>query len=249
MMTITAKYRGRCYKCGGEVEVGAKIEWAQGKGACHVECAAKPDPVLNRPPPVDSAGNVDPAEQAAQYGRTAVAGATVVSFSRPVVGGGGCIPNGTVKLFRGRRYVAIAHAPPRCFSSDDLEDFAMLNRRPGLWYDWQGVEVEPSAEERAADEAKAAAKAEEERRAKRRREIVGLVRRPENRTDHSLPEGLIDCWGHRVMAGHDVLLSDGVQWVAQSQSSYGDDWYTWAMEDPALAAEAMALKMMSIGTP
>ena len=37
-MTITAKYPGRCKKCGGQINVGDKIEWEHGQGASHVHC-------------------------------------------------------------------------------------------------------------------------------------------------------------------------------------------------------------------
>jgi len=46
-MTITAKYPGRCKKCGGQINVGDKIEWERGKGAEHVECPAHADSAEN----------------------------------------------------------------------------------------------------------------------------------------------------------------------------------------------------------
>mgnify|MGYP000874517037 CR=1 FL=1 len=44
-MTITAKYQGRCTKCGGRINIGDKIEWERGKGSHHVECPDNPEPV------------------------------------------------------------------------------------------------------------------------------------------------------------------------------------------------------------
>lgn len=41
-MTITAKYPGKCTKCGGSIKPGEKIEWEKGKGAYHVKCEAEP---------------------------------------------------------------------------------------------------------------------------------------------------------------------------------------------------------------
>jgi len=37
-MTITAKYPGRCTKCGGHIAAGEQIEWEKGAGASHVKC-------------------------------------------------------------------------------------------------------------------------------------------------------------------------------------------------------------------
>jgi hypothetical protein len=46
-MTITARYPGKCRKCGGSISVGEQIEWEKGNGASHVKCpekhAQKPD--------------------------------------------------------------------------------------------------------------------------------------------------------------------------------------------------------------
>jgi hypothetical protein len=48
-MTITAKYPGKCKKCGGRINVGDKIEWTKGEGAAHVECPANPEPYRPEP--------------------------------------------------------------------------------------------------------------------------------------------------------------------------------------------------------
>lgn len=37
-MVITAKFPGKCMKCGRQISVGSKIEWSKGSGASHVEC-------------------------------------------------------------------------------------------------------------------------------------------------------------------------------------------------------------------
>jgi hypothetical protein len=42
-MVITAKFPGRCSKCGGKIEIGSAIDWERGQGASHVKCpTAKP---------------------------------------------------------------------------------------------------------------------------------------------------------------------------------------------------------------
>jgi hypothetical protein len=37
-MTITARYSGKCSKCGGRINAGETIEWEKGSGASHVTC-------------------------------------------------------------------------------------------------------------------------------------------------------------------------------------------------------------------
>lgn len=40
-MTITAKFPGRCKRCGGWIEAGETVEWVKGAGIRHIECPAK----------------------------------------------------------------------------------------------------------------------------------------------------------------------------------------------------------------
>jgi len=44
-MTITAKYPGKCSKCGQAIQVGSQIEWEKGKGARHSHCPTVQAPV------------------------------------------------------------------------------------------------------------------------------------------------------------------------------------------------------------
>ena len=37
-MTITAKYNGKCVKCGGTINAGETVEWEKGRGVFHVTC-------------------------------------------------------------------------------------------------------------------------------------------------------------------------------------------------------------------
>lgn len=48
-MVITAKYSGRCTKCGGRINPGDKIEWVRGEGSYHIACPDKPEPVKSEP--------------------------------------------------------------------------------------------------------------------------------------------------------------------------------------------------------
>lgn len=43
-MVITAKYAGKCHKCGGAIDPGEQINWQRGQGAEHVECPQDPKP-------------------------------------------------------------------------------------------------------------------------------------------------------------------------------------------------------------
>lgn len=48
-MVITAKYNGKCRKCGGKIKAGEKIEWERERGASHVSCPAVPEPAVIKP--------------------------------------------------------------------------------------------------------------------------------------------------------------------------------------------------------
>ena len=157
-----AKYQGRCKKCGGGIAVGNEILWEAGRGASHVQCATKPDPIYNSPPPTDIVGNVDPAVEATRYGRTAVAGATPKSFDSQVSRGEHCRASGTVVRVKGHRYVVLGHTRPQYLSREWLEDMDEFEKEPGLWYEFQAVEVEPTAEEAEQDDAAVKAKADAE---------------------------------------------------------------------------------------
>lgn len=110
----------------------------------------KPKPLYNSPPPQDL-GTVDPVELAAKFGRKAVDGAKVTS---QMGYGKEPSPLGTVVHFKqqGIRRVKVANGKPRYFSRDMLEDFDMFSDEPGWQYQWDGVEVEPTAEELAEDQ-------------------------------------------------------------------------------------------------
>lgn len=43
-MTITAKFSGKCIKCGGKIAAGEEINWEKGRGAWHLECPENPEP-------------------------------------------------------------------------------------------------------------------------------------------------------------------------------------------------------------
>lgn len=48
MTVMTAKYPGKCKKCGGHIEIGDEIDWTKETGAKHMECPVKcvvPTPV------------------------------------------------------------------------------------------------------------------------------------------------------------------------------------------------------------
>lgn len=55
-MTITAKYAGRCQKCGAPIAAGQPIEWEKGQGARHVNddaCLQARQPGVEQPEPLD----------------------------------------------------------------------------------------------------------------------------------------------------------------------------------------------------
>ena len=116
-------------------------------------CAA----LCTSPPPADWTGDESPSGIASRYGRKAVPGAKGVQFACYGLGrGDDGEPNGTVRKVKGRRYVQVARTKRRYLSRDWLEDMDMFDHEPGGAYEWTGVEIDPTDEERAAD-AKAAA--------------------------------------------------------------------------------------------
>lgn len=113
---------------------------------------------------------------AAQHGRTLAPGAALTSYTvYGLARGEDGRRNGAVVRGRdGRRILQVARTARRYLSRDWLEDMDLFDAQSGGSYDWQGVEVQPTAEEQAADAkaeavkaaakaAAATAKAEEER--------------------------------------------------------------------------------------
>lgn len=107
----------------------------------------QPHPMYNSPPPADL-GTAGPVASAAKYGRTAVAGAKIVSFR---ASGASPVANGTIRRVDGVRYVQLAHTQPRYLSRDWLEDMDMFSLKPGHYYQWDGVAVEATEAESQAD--------------------------------------------------------------------------------------------------
>ena len=245
-MTITAKFPGQCRKCGGAIIVGEKIEWEKGKGAQHVECKAKPAPALNSPPPTAMVPqDADPQELAAIHGRQAVEGAGVVGFAAyGLAKGQGPKPDGSIRVVRGKRYVQVAHTARRYLSRDWLEDMDLFDAQPGGSYEWQGVEVLATDAETAAAKKAADEKAARERPIKRRAEIERMVQDAANYKYDASRTGLERLWGDSRMAGSETMYGDGTR-LLYVTSSYDDGPHTWELTDPALAAEAMTLKIES----
>ena len=124
-----------------------------------------PPPLYNSPPPADL-GTAGPADLAARFGRCAADGAKVVSFVvYGLAKGDEGRPDGSIRLVRGKRYVQVARTERRYLSREMLEDCDLFGEKPGGSYQWDGVEVMPTAEEAAADRAAADAAAAKEREA------------------------------------------------------------------------------------
>ncbi len=41
-MTIMARYVGTCGRCGGQIQIGDRIEWERGERSSHVTCPKRP---------------------------------------------------------------------------------------------------------------------------------------------------------------------------------------------------------------
>jgi len=55
-MTITAKFPGKCARCGGAVAPGEKIEWSKGAPIRHSDCSAAPTENGNQKPRLCACG-------------------------------------------------------------------------------------------------------------------------------------------------------------------------------------------------
>lgn len=173
----------------------------------------------------------DPAELAAKFGRTAVAGAKAIPFTGH---GKDPSPLGTVNRIRGKRYVKVANGRPRYYSRDMLEDFDMFGDEPGYQYQWDGVEVEPTEAE-LADDAVAKAKAEAIQTAKetlktaketiRKHDIIGR-----DRVD-TFPGGEVGSISLEEELGYSTyvpgdrfILTPSHIWLVKYNGADGDDW-------------------------
>lgn len=104
MATMTAKFPGRCTKCGGSFQAGTQIDWRKGAGASHVRCgsstvsstAPAPRKPARRAPAAPKKAGVAEGEQlhrwcqerpdvAAEVGRVFVAGKRAGDLAGKVV--------------------------------------------------------------------------------------------------------------------------------------------------------------------
>jgi hypothetical protein len=108
-MTITAKFRGTCKACGGEIHAGDKIEWEKGEGSRHSKCpdASAPTtpakrkttdrtPVDKSPAPIHLSGGSGYGDAGWEVGQVILAGE-----KRRRAGG----PDGLVVVRASRRYI------------------------------------------------------------------------------------------------------------------------------------------------
>jgi len=56
IMTIIAKYAGRCQVCGGHIAAGEEIEWSKAEGARHTKCPVQAPPTEPDPNAIELGG-------------------------------------------------------------------------------------------------------------------------------------------------------------------------------------------------
>lgn len=119
--------------------------------AAQARTLVSPMPLYNSPPPPDL-GTSDPVALASAHGRRAKAGATVQSFTcYGLSRGDDGLPNGSIRIVDGVRYVQVARTERQYLSSEWLEDMDMFTTAPGGSYHWDGVAIEDTdTEARAA---------------------------------------------------------------------------------------------------
>ena len=243
---------------------GQERAWYTDDDAVYAQAQAllQPAPLLNSPAPADL-GTADPVALAAKFGRTAVSGANVESSSVYGLGkGDDGDPNGTLHLVRRKkgepcvRVLQVARTRRQYFSRDMLDDFDLFGAESGGSYQWDGVEVEPTAEESAHD----AAEAEKAAQAKREHEAAVVAAQAEQAARlaawDAVKVGLVECsappvgtvepTGEKLLlsakgdaSARQVRLADGSLGWEWSSHSYDDDRSCWYL--PAAAARAACL--------
>lgn len=114
--------------------------------------AAKAKALVEPHPFSAPAAPVAPAALAVKHGRTAVEGATVVSFScYGLPSGDNGLPNGSIRRVKAVRYVQVARTKREYLSADWLDDMDMSYLEAGGSYRWDGVPVVDTPAELAAD--------------------------------------------------------------------------------------------------
>jgi len=249
----TYAHRGAIKGKGCAWDPGSK-SWYAPTEEVRAECQALVGGTLYAsPPPADLVGDEDPGVLASRYERTAMAGAStrtyeVYGLNKHDDGD----PNGTIHRSRiGKRIVQVARSERRYMSRDFLDDCDIFGEQPGGHYTWDGVEVEPTVEERAIDAAQAAEAAERQQIAKDVAAKAKVEQDARMTAWEAAKSGLVCCTvrpgdiggtGESIRFGegscaYAFRLSDGrLGW--HHSITGGDDWrdYYWVPEDVMQAA-------------
>lgn len=202
-MTITAKYPGRCRKCGGDINVGNSIEWRRGEKAYHTEC---PDAA-----PAPRAENSN----------------DLIHISVGQGYGGHAYNVGDIIRRRDGSYVYAVRVSQSYYNEDGMS-FGVGDEEGYIY----SAHCRPATEEEAAPAIEAKKKAQDSKAAKARldeikRAIQGTENAPagaENRPE-SEPRArrLLDT--QNIYGGGDwFVVSDKSIWYVRNNGADGDDW-------------------------
>jgi len=202
-MVITARYAGKCGKCGGKITPGASINWERGRDASHVQCPiAKPKPVSSELTWRLSGGE--------GYGYTGWTQAQIVHSNERLLARG--YPEWLYVLSAGSQYYR-----------EEGMSFGVGDESGRVyWADCRQATPEEAAPAMAALEERQAARA-------RAQELESII--AEFRSAGEMPHCVLAPEGQRLLDTFDVygggstfIIGADDVWFIQANGADGDDW-------------------------
>lgn len=155
MALIQSKYPGTCATCGQRFPKGTLVVYVKGQKVRHDNCEAQNKPAAPEPVTAKTLLKFNPMVGAVAFGRVPIELAKPVAFDVTGLNEGQTpLPNGTIHVISGVRYVQVRHTPLDWTNGEEGDLFAPPVKAGGR-YSWGGIAVEPLPHELAED-AKAA---------------------------------------------------------------------------------------------
>lgn len=196
-MTMSAKYAGKCRKCGGAINPGDQIDWERGRGAAHINCP-------------ESNPQADPGQSQSD----------LIRISQGEGYGGSRYEIGSV-LRKGEQILIVQKSAAKYYSEDGMS-FGVGDESGHVYFAWCRV---ATAEESAPMLAREQAAAEKKAAKTRLAEISDQIRQVENYQTEEQPEGdrLLDT--QNIYGGGDWFVI-GPEWIwyCCNNGADGDDW-------------------------
>lgn len=204
-MTITAKYPGKCRKCGQPIKLGDKIDWEKGQGASHVTCPKRPESA-------DTAGDVFKLSGGSGYGcRGWTKGQVIRNSARRIEAGE-------------PEFLFILSASSQYYGEEGMS-FGVGDEEGYVYY---AAAREATDDEAASIRGRIAERKEAERKIKALAELAKKIR-----DEGESPEGMNEPEGRRVNIGQGRTIYGGGEWFivgpqfvwyVRNNGMDGDDW-------------------------